>query len=91
MSKIEGNAHFLSDFRRWVHADIFNLFNLGRHLGSAAIYRYLRLRSFASWENVTSRPVSVYPGTLPPYSTLAPIILFVHEGQINRPAQPIMT
>jgi len=53
MSKIEGNAHFLVDFRSGVHAAVFNLFNLGRHLGSAVIYRYLRLRSFASWENAS--------------------------------------
>ena len=35
-----------------VHAAVYNLFNLGRHLISAAGYRLLRLRAFASWENV---------------------------------------
>ena len=34
-----------------VHAAVYNLFNLGRHLVSAETYRYFRLRSFASWEN----------------------------------------
>ena len=32
-----------------VHAAVYNLFNLGRHLVSAKIYRYFRLRAFASW------------------------------------------
>ena len=36
-----------------VHAAVYNLFNLGRHLVSAETYRYFRLRSFASWKNVT--------------------------------------
>jgi putative transposase len=31
-----------------VHAAVQNLFNLGRHLVSAANYRMLRMRSFAS-------------------------------------------
>jgi putative transposase len=35
-----------------VHAAVYNLFNLGRHLVTAETYRYFRLRSFASWENV---------------------------------------
>jgi len=35
-----------------VHAAVYNLFNLGRHLMSAANYRLLRLRAFASWEKV---------------------------------------
>ena len=34
-----------------VHAAVYNLFNLGRHLVSAAAYRFLRLCSFASWKN----------------------------------------
>ena len=34
-----------------VHAAVYNLFNLGRHLVSAGTYRYFRLRSFASWKN----------------------------------------
>jgi len=32
------------------HAEIYNLFNLGRHLISAKYYRILRLCAFASWE-----------------------------------------
>ena len=32
------------------HAEIYNLFNLGRHLISAKHYRILRLCAFASWE-----------------------------------------
>ena len=32
-----------------VHAAIYNLFNLGRHLISAKNYRLFRLRAFASW------------------------------------------
>ncbi len=34
-----------------VHSAMYNLFNLGRHLISAKIYRLLRLRAFVSWEN----------------------------------------
>ena len=34
-----------------VHSAIYNLFNLGRHLISAKIYRLLRLRAFASWKS----------------------------------------
>ena len=34
-----------------VHAAVYNLFNLGRHLVSAETYRDFRLRSFASWKN----------------------------------------
>jgi len=37
-----------------VHAAVGNLFNLGRHHLSAKNYRLLRLRAFASWENVTA-------------------------------------
>ena len=33
-----------------VHAAVYNLFNLGRHLVSANHYRLLRLRAFASWK-----------------------------------------
>ena len=33
-----------------VHAAVYNLFNLGRHLVSAETYRFFRLRSFASWK-----------------------------------------
>ena len=36
-----------------VHAAVYNLFNLGRHLVSAETYRYFRMRSFASWKNAT--------------------------------------
>jgi len=32
-----------------VHAAVYNLFNLGRHLVSAKNYRLFRLRAFASW------------------------------------------
>ncbi len=34
-----------------VHAAVYNLFNLGRHLVLAETYRYFRLCSFSSWEN----------------------------------------
>jgi putative transposase len=37
-----------------VHAAVYNLFNLGRHLVSAKIYRCLRLRAFASRKCVTA-------------------------------------
>ncbi len=33
-----------------VHAMVYNLFNLGRHLISAKYYRLLRQRAFASWK-----------------------------------------
>ena len=33
-----------------VHAMVYNLFNLGRHLISAEYYRLLRQRAFASWK-----------------------------------------
>ena len=33
-----------------VHAAVYNLFNLGRHLVSAKHYRLFRLRAFASWK-----------------------------------------
>lgn len=37
-----------------VHATVYNLFNLGRHLVSAKNYRTLRLRAFASWEHAVA-------------------------------------
>ena len=37
-----------------VHAAVYNLFNLGRHLVSAKNYRCLRLRAFAYWKCVTA-------------------------------------
>ena len=37
-----------------VHAAIYNLFNLGRHLVSAKNYRILRSRAFASWNCATA-------------------------------------
>jgi len=33
-----------------VHSAVYNLFNLGRHLVSAAYYRLFRMRAFASWK-----------------------------------------
>ena len=35
-----------------VHASVYNLFNLGRHLISAWHYRLLRQRAFAYWKEV---------------------------------------
>jgi putative transposase len=37
-----------------VHAAVYNLFNLGRHLLSAKNYRAFRLRAFASWNYATA-------------------------------------
>ena len=37
-----------------VHAAVYNLFNLGRHLISAKHYRLFRQRAFASWECATA-------------------------------------
>jgi putative transposase len=37
-----------------VHAAVYNLFNLGRHLISASHYRLIRLRAFASWKSVVA-------------------------------------
>ncbi len=37
-----------------VHAAVYNLFNLGRHLISAKNYRLFRLRAFASWESAVA-------------------------------------
>lgn len=34
-----------------VHATVYNLFNLGRHLIAARHYRLFRLRAFASWKS----------------------------------------
>jgi putative transposase len=36
------------------HAAVYNLFNLGRHLVSAAQYRNLRVAAFGQWEEVTA-------------------------------------
>ncbi len=36
------------------HAEVYNLFNLGRHLLSAKNYRMFRDRAFVSWENVVA-------------------------------------
>jgi putative transposase len=33
-----------------IHAAVYNLFNLGRHLTSARNYRIFRMRAFASWK-----------------------------------------
>ncbi len=37
-----------------VHAAVYNLFNLGRHLVSAKNYRFFRLRAFATWNGVVA-------------------------------------
>ena len=37
-----------------VHAAVYNLFNLGRHLVSAENYQYFRTRAFASWEKAVA-------------------------------------
>jgi len=37
-----------------VHAAVYNLFNLGRHMVSANHYRFLRQRAFSSWNIVTA-------------------------------------
>ena len=36
------------------HAEVYNLFNLGRHLLSAKNYRILRKGAFVSWEKVVA-------------------------------------
>ena len=36
------------------HAEVHNLFNLGRHLVSAKNYRVFRERAFVSWESVVA-------------------------------------
>ena len=38
-----------------VHAAVYNLFNLSRHLVSASHYRDLRQGAFVSWDSVTAR------------------------------------
>ncbi len=37
-----------------VHADVTNLFNLGRHLIAAGQYRTLRQGAFASWDRAVA-------------------------------------
>ncbi len=37
-----------------VHASIFNLFNLGRHVVRAEYHRLLRRRAFVSWQSATA-------------------------------------
>ena len=37
-----------------VHAAVYNLFNLGRHLVSAKNYRILRMRAFVSWKRAAA-------------------------------------
>jgi putative transposase len=37
-----------------VHATVYNLFNLGRHMVSAENYRLLRLRAFTSWKGAVA-------------------------------------
>ncbi len=37
-----------------VHAAVYNLFNIGRHLVSAKNYRFFRLRALASWNHVAA-------------------------------------
>lgn len=37
-----------------VHAAVYNLFNLGRHLVRAEHHRVLRLSAFAFWEKATA-------------------------------------
>ncbi|MEL0326163.1 MAG: IS6 family transposase [Burkholderiaceae bacterium] len=46
---IEQGQRFLS-----THAEIYNLFNLGRHCISAKNYKMLRSRAIASWRDVTA-------------------------------------
>ena len=37
-----------------VHAAVYNLFNLGRHLTSASHYRLFRMRAFVSWKSAVA-------------------------------------
>ena len=37
-----------------VHAEVYNLFNLGRHHITAKNYRMFRDRAFASWEKIVT-------------------------------------
>jgi len=46
---IEQGQRFLS-----AHAEVYNLFNIGRHCISAKNYKMLRSRAIASWRNVTA-------------------------------------
>ena len=46
---IEQGQRFLS-----VHAEVYNLFNLGRHCISAKNYKMLRSRAIASWRSVVA-------------------------------------
>ncbi len=46
---MEHGQRFLS-----THAEVYNLFNLGRHCISAENYRMLRSRAFVSWKSVTA-------------------------------------
>ena len=46
---VEQGQRFLS-----AHAEVYNLFNLGRHLVSAKNYRMFRDRAFESWKSVTA-------------------------------------
>ena len=36
------------------HADVYNFFNLGRHLVSAENYHFFRQRAFVSWEKAAA-------------------------------------
>jgi len=37
-----------------VHAAVYNLFDLGRHIVSAKNYRFFRSRAFASWKRAAA-------------------------------------
>ena len=37
-----------------IHASVYTLFNLGRHLISAEYYRDLRQRAFATWKSAVA-------------------------------------
>ena len=50
-----------------VHAAVYNLFNLGRHLVSAENYRYFRARAFASWEKAVTLRTGI---NSTPYSSI---------------------
>jgi putative transposase len=47
IKSIDQGQRFLS-----AHAEVYNLFNLGRHWVSAKDYRMFRDRAFASWGKV---------------------------------------
>jgi len=38
-----------------IHAEVYNLFNLGRHLMAAKYYRYFRQNAFASWKRAVAQ------------------------------------